>query len=218
VIATAQWAHGASVAVPNRSCEDGFLGIDTEIYLVRHGETEWNQQQRLQGRLDSPLTALGREQSERLGQILAARLGADHQLPMHVSPLLRARETAIIIRRYARGPDPIFDSRIQEISMGAWEGLTCDDVEARWPDLLDGGDNMWWFRAPGGEQYEEFKGRVENWLGALTGPVIVVSHGITGRLIRGLMLGLPATEALILPSPQDVVWHIINRKIEALSL
>jgi probable phosphoglycerate mutase len=103
--------------------------------------------------------------------------------------------------------------------MGAWEGLTCEDVEARWPDLVDGFyDTSWWFRAPGGESYEQFKGRVEDWLAELTGPVIAVSHGITGRLIRGAVLALPAAEALVLPSPQDVVWHLFDHQIEALCL
>jgi probable phosphoglycerate mutase len=207
-----------SVAVLNRSCKDGFLRIDKEIYLVRHGETEWNQQQRLQGRMDSPLTDLGRKQSERLGWILAAHLGTRHHLPMYVSPLPRTRQTAAIIRQYALGPEPIFEPRIQEISLGAWEGLTSEDVEARWPDLVDGYDEMWWFRAPGGERYEEFKARVAQWLGELTTAVIAVSHGITGRLIRGAVLGLPPSQALLLPSPQDVVWHMADHKIEALSL
>jgi probable phosphoglycerate mutase len=116
------------------------------------------------------------------------------------------------------GPEPIFEPRIQEISMGAWEGLTCEEVEARWPDLVDDYDAMWWFRAPGGERYEEFKARVEDWLAELTGTAIVVSHGISGRLIRGGVLGLPAKEALLLPSPQDVVWHMVDHTIEALSL
>lgn len=193
--------------------------MDTEIYLVRHGETEWNEQQRLQGRLDSPLTPCGREQAIRLGLILAARLGPHHRLPMYVSPLRRARETADIIRQYAQGPDPIYEERIQEISLGAWEGQTMVDVEARWPGLVeDYTGTAWWFRAPGGESYDQCKGRVEGWLTELTGPVIAVSHGITGRLIRGAVLGLPPQEALLLPSPQDVVWRLFNHHIEALCL
>jgi broad specificity phosphatase PhoE len=193
--------------------------MGTEMYLVRHGETEWNQQQRLQGQLDSPLTPHGREQAKRLGRILAARLGTHHQLPMYVSPLPRARETASIIRQYAQGPDPICEPRIQEISLGAWEGLTCSDVEARWPGLVDDyTGTAWLFRAPGGESYDQFKRRIEDWLAELTGPLIVVSHGQAGRLIRGVMLGLPTKESLVLPSPQDVVWRLSDHQIETLCL
>src|SRR5690348_15738685 len=98
-----------------------------EIYLLRHGETEWNKDGRLQGQRNSSLTPTGRQQAEQLGRLLAARLG--HQrLPLHVSPLDRARETASIIRQYVAGPEPIVDPRLQEMTLGQWEGLTRSEV------------------------------------------------------------------------------------------
>jgi probable phosphoglycerate mutase len=102
------------------------------------------------------------------------------------------------------------------MSLGAWEGMTREEVESAYPDVAD--DDAWWFRAPGGESYSQLKARIEEWISSLTSPVIAVSHGMAGRLIRGLLLGLPTEEALTLPSPQDVVWHLADHRIEALTL
>ena len=74
--------------------------MDAEIYLVRHGETEWNAQGRFQGCLDSPLTPNGREQARQIGMLLARVLEGYRGVTMHVSPLGRACETAEIIRKY----------------------------------------------------------------------------------------------------------------------
>ncbi len=89
--------------------------MDAEIYLVRHGETEWNTQGRFQGGLDSPLTRNGREQARQFGLLLARVLDGSRNFAMHVSPLGRTCETAEIIRKYipvAASREP----RIREVS------------------------------------------------------------------------------------------------------
>jgi probable phosphoglycerate mutase len=190
-----------------------------EIYLLRHGETRWNAERRLQGQHDSPLTPRGREQAQRLGKILAKHLGAHHHLPMFVSPLGRTRETAAIVQQYAESSRLIYEPRIQEMSLGAWEGLTRVEVDAGWPGVADGyGNPTWYFRAPGAESYTKCKQRIEAWMRELTAPVVAVSHGLAGRLIRGLYLALPRAQILALTVPQDVVWRLADGKIEALSL
>jgi broad specificity phosphatase PhoE len=187
-----------------------------EIYLLRHGETEWNKDGRLQGQRNSSLTPTGRQQAEQLGRLLAARLG--HQrLPLHVSPLGRARETASIIRQYVAGPEPIVDPRLQEMTLGQWEGLTRSEVNARWNGVVGDDSNAeWWFLAPGGESYDHFIQRVTSWLADLNGPVIAVSHGITTRMIRGQYLGLSRKESLSLPVPHGVIWRLAGGAIETI--
>ncbi len=184
--------------------------LSAEIYLLRHSETEWNAAKRFQGRLDSPLTHRGRDQAAQLGRALAAALGSRPALPMHVSPLGRARETAAIVGRHFLGFGPLVsEPRLQEVSMGSWEGLTRAEVEARWPGLLDGASRSdWYFRSPDGESYPDAIGRVRAWLEGLDGPVVAVSHGLLGRLVRGAWLDLPKEDALALPVPQDMVWHL----------
>ena len=193
--------------------------MQVEIYLLRHGETRWNTERRLQGQHDSPLAPRGREQAQLLGRILAKRLGAHHQLPMYVSPLGRTRETPAIVQQYAEGSHLIYEPRIQEMSLGAWEGLTRAEVDAGWPGVADGyGNPTWYFRAPGAESYAECKQRIDAWMRELAGPVVAVSHGVAGRLIRGLYLGLPREQILALTVPQDVVWRLADGKIEALKM
>lgn len=187
-----------------------------EIYLLRHGETEWNKEGRLQGQRNSCLTLRGRGQAEQLGRTLAARLGP-RQLPLHVSSLGRALETAAIIRRYVAGPEPIVDPRLQEMTLGEWEGLTRTEVNARWNGVVGDDSNAeWWFLAPGGESYDHFKQRVSSWLDGLNGPVIAVSHGITTRLIRGEYLGLSRRESLSLPVTHGVIWRLAGGSIETI--
>ncbi len=192
------------------------MTVRGSIYLVRHGETEWNAQGRFQGRLDSPLTPTGREQARRVGRLISAAIPPGAPVRMHVSPLGRTRRTAEIIQWFGRYPEPVLEPRLREVTMGSWDGLTQVDIEAGWPGLLDGSTRHdWYFRAPDGEGYETALARVDAWLGRIEGTVVAVSHGLLGRLIRGAYLGLPRAEALRLPVPQDVVWHFGDGDVRA---
>ena len=184
--------------------------MTTEVFLLRHGETRWNAAGRFQGQRDSPLTARGREQAAQLGRVLTGALAGRPPVPLHVSPLGRTRDTAAIVRRVAPALGPVtIEHRLQEVSTGAWDGLTRAEIEAGWPGTLDGASHYdWYFRAPDGEPYEAALRRVRAWMGELHGPVVAVSHGLLGRLVRGAWLGLPVDEMLSLPVPQDVVWHL----------
>lgn len=137
---------------------------------------------------------------------------------MHVSPLGRAQQRAAIIRAHGTYTSSVDEPRIQEVTTGAWDGLTHADIEAGWPGLLDGATTFdWYFRAPEGEAYEAAVTRVRSWLDAVDGSVVAVSHGLVGRLVRGAYLGLPREEALALLVPQDVVWHFAHGRVEALA-
>lgn len=97
------------------------------IYLLRHGQTEFNAERRIQGRCDSPLTALGRAQARGFGELLADQLGPDNHIPIISSPLGRAVETAGIVREHSGLQSPLqTDARLQEIGCGSWEKRSRD--------------------------------------------------------------------------------------------
>jgi broad specificity phosphatase PhoE len=188
-----------------------------DIYLIRHGETEWNAQGRFQGRLDSALTNTGVKQAEAIGSRLAGlELSFDAFI---TSPLGRTRQTAAIIAGLAGLPAVQCDDRLAEVSLGSWDGLTDIDIDAQWPGLLDGSTQFdWFFRSPNGESYDAVFQRAECWLRERQGVTVAVSHGLISRLIRGAYSGLPKTEALSLPVPQDVIWRLSNGRIEPISV
>jgi broad specificity phosphatase PhoE len=189
------------------------------IFLVRHGETEWNLARRIQGWGDSPLTRRGIAQAEAMGRVLRALPEAEG-LPIVSSPLGRARRTAEIIQAQRADLTPIqFDDRLKEISVGAWDGLDRDEIEALSPGIFDGdGRHEWYFQTPDGETYDVFAGRLAAWLEETTGrTLIVVAHGIVTRVLRGLYAGLPRAVALSLPVPQDVIWRLADGRIEEIA-
>ncbi len=189
------------------------------ILLVRHGETEWNRERRHQGRLDSPLTERGVAQAGAIGRLLA-RLPEAASAPLVASPQGRARRTAQIIREELGGTATLrIDKRLREHSVGSWDGLTYDEIEARLPGVFDGeGSHDWYFRAPDAENYPAFAGRVGQWLAEQdeAAPLIVVAHGLVSRLLRGLYAGLPRAAALSLPVPQDRFFRLCAGTIETL--
>ncbi|ATQ41419.1 histidine phosphatase family protein [Caulobacter mirabilis] len=186
------------------------------LYLVRHGQTEFNRAGRYQGRLDSPLTALGVEQGRRIGQRLAQLLpdGAD----LVASPLGRAAHTARLVAEAAGLSEPRLDDRLMEVSLGRWDGMTDEDIEAVYPGARNGTDRWnWYFASPDGERYEQLAARAGAWLAeaaASPRPLVAVSHGVTGRVIRGLYAGLSRIETLKLPVPQDAVFRLTGGEVE----
>ena len=186
-----------------------------QLYLIRHGETQWNATGKYQGRFDSPLTERGIRQAQGCGKALAGC--AEHVNHWYVSPLGRAQQTSAIVRSFGMYPPAQSTSLLSEVSAGSWDGLTQTDIDAQWPGLLDGSTQFdWYFRAPDGERYDDALDRVGKWLDQLSGVVVAVSHGLLGRLIRGTYLGLTKGETLSLPVPQDVIWQMENGRIEAI--
>ncbi|WP_246175071.1 histidine phosphatase family protein [Paracoccus limosus] len=155
------------------------------LYLLRHGQTEWNAQGRLQGRLDSPLTALGRGQAKRQAQLIAA---LPPELQCWSSPAGRAVETA----RIALGGRPLaFDARLAEIDIGAFTGRTLSELQSAHPEQFSGGGLDWYDRTPQGEDFAALHARVRSFLDGLRAPAIIVTHGVTLRMIRLVAMGLP---------------------------
>ena len=189
------------------------------ILLVRHGETEWNRERRIQGRFDSPLTERGVAQAHAIGR-LVQKLPEATSARIVASPLGRATRTAEIIARHLPArPEPTIDDRLREVSAGSWDGLTFRDIELRSPGTFDGdGRYEWNFRAPGGETYDGFAARVAEWMSdAVAAPfLIAVTHGVVSRVLRGLYASLPREIALTLPVPQDKVFRLSGGPIEEL--
>jgi probable phosphoglycerate mutase len=160
------------------------------LYYVRHGLTEWNRQQRLQGRHDVPLIAEGRIQATRCGEILRALLARDGRVPGDLvyvsSPLVRARETMELVRAALGLPAAEYDvdARLAEIAFGDWEGLTYEDVIARDGDVVAKRErDKWGFLPPGGESYAQVTARVGAWYDALEHDAVVTAHGGTARAL-----------------------------------
>lgn len=181
------------------------MTIRSPIFLIRHGQTEWNAAGRFQGALDSPLTRLGERQADAIGRALAREAaGLATPLAAHVSPRGRARRTAELASVHL-ALDEAIEPRLAEINMGAWDGLTTFEIDADYPGALDGLERTeWMFRGPGGETFDDLSARVAAWLEGLEDrPVAAFSHGLAGRVIRGLYLGQTRRDMLAQASPQD---------------
>jgi broad specificity phosphatase PhoE len=166
----------------------------TTLILVRHGETDWNRENRFQGHADPPLNDLGRRQSAELAETLA-RERVDR---VYTSPLRRASETAVILGgRLGLEVEPL--EALREIDVGAWSGLTRDDIAERFPEAwarwLDGGHEY-----DGGETYAELGGRVIPALFDLAAKhpgevVVVVTHGGPSRVAQAYAAGVDYVES-----------------------
>jgi broad specificity phosphatase PhoE len=164
------------------------------IYYIRHGETSWNAEGRLQGTLDIPLNELGRKQAVNAGNVLAGLLqrdGRDKQkLPFVSSPLGRARTTMDLVREVLDLPPGGYaiDDRLREIGYGRWEGSTLAEIRAKDPELFAKRQTeKWTMAAPGGESYAAVQARIQDWYDSLQGDVVTVAHGGT---CRALMVAL----------------------------
>jgi broad specificity phosphatase PhoE len=164
------------------------------LYYIRHGETDWNVEGRLQGQRDIPINASGRAQARRCGEILRDLLARDAvdpgQLDFVSSPLGRARETMELLRASAELEPTGYrvDARLSEISFGRWEGFTISELRQRWPDAVDERErDKWSFVPPEAESYATMSVRVRDWYDALTRDTVAVAHGGT---LRGLVVQL----------------------------
>ncbi len=190
------------------------------VYLVRHGQTEWNLAGRLQGQGDSPLTADGIDQAARAGRLLWTLLGGEAPPALASSPLGRALATAEIVCREAGwvASEIRLDARLKEADYGRWEGSTKAEVKARFPAAWRARQlDRWGTRPPGGESYADLARRAADWWLAHTEtarPVVVVSHEMMSRVLRGCYLGLDASEMLELDHPHEQVFVLAGGRIE----
>lgn len=186
------------------------------ILLLRHGQTEFNREKRFQGHLDSPLTDLGVRQAVAMGRMVRDLMGETHGWRMVVSPLGRARRTAEIVGVATGLTEIEIDPRLIEITVGEWDGRLRSEAEA----VAGAGFTRsgWDFSSPNGEPFEATAERTRLWLEGLPPEpqrrIIAVSHGVTGRVLRGVYAGLDRASTLDQPVPQDAVYRLQNGQID----
>ncbi|MBY6054960.1 histidine phosphatase family protein [Leisingera daeponensis] len=178
-----------------------------KIWLLRHGQTEWNAERRIQGQLESPLTPQGVEQARRQATLMAPVMA---QKPAcYASPLGRAQQTADI----ALGGAPfVTDPRLAEAYAGAFQGMSLAEVAAEYPQIHRANPrNLDLFcEAPGGEGYGRFHARILDFMQSLAGPSVVVAHGLLGQVMRGIVCGLTRDRMAALPNGQGCVYVLEN--------
>lgn len=190
------------------------------LYYVRHGETDFNVEGRLQGRRDTVLNARGRRQAMDCGNVLADLFARDgrgaEDFPYVASPLQRARETMQLLR-ITLGLDPAaydVDDRLMEISYGEWEGLTLPEIDVRVPGVLAKRDrDKWDFAPPGGESYRQLTARIGEWYAGMTHDTVVAAHGGGVRALMALFNVLPREEATHAHVAQGVVYVFADGKM-----
>ena len=183
------------------------------IILARHGQTVFNKAGRYQGACDSPLTPLGVRQARKVGA--AVRSLVRGRPSLWSSHLGRAVATAKIVKEVAELPcDLQVDERLREVSVGCWDGLTDEEIEHVSPGACDGASRFdWFFRSPDGESFEEAEQRLRQWLLEVEMRPecqVVVSHGLSGRILRGVYSRLPKDQTLRLDVSQDVVFVLAD--------
>jgi broad specificity phosphatase PhoE len=151
----------------------------TEIWLIRHGQTDWNLEGRLQGQLDVPLNETGMEQARALAETLKGKSFS----AIYSSDLLRARQTVGIISDVL-GLPVTFDRRLREIYQGEVEGMLFSDVILKFENaLVDRTHDPVNSRLPGGESVAELAARFRDCVDEIAAgqhayPVLVVAHGL----------------------------------------
>ncbi len=188
------------------------------VYVLRHGQTEWNRERRVQGSSESHLTPLGRAQAAAQGRILAPILVARPDMRLVCSPLIRTRQTAELALAGAL-ERVTYDPRLAEVHMGDWEGHLRADLEPHHPILRDPHTAVLaqCVQAPNGEDFEALHARVADFLTGVEGPTVVVSHGITGAVLRGILMGLDFDGMADLDHGQGCVYVLENGTEVALS-
>lgn len=190
------------------------------LYFCRHGETAANVEKRFQGHTsDTPLTPKGREQSRTIAHSLRAAVPDVGALAYVCSPLTRACTTMEIVLSELGLPKDRYrtDTRLEEIDLGIWDGLTDEEARALDPAMFEKrGDDKWHVRVPGGENYADVAARAESWLGDLAADTFAVSHGAFTRILRGLFAGLSWKQMSDLDEKQGVTFRVVGSAVTTL--
>ncbi|MGI9490315.1 MAG: histidine phosphatase family protein [Geminicoccaceae bacterium] len=195
------------------------MGEKRALYLIRHGQTEWNLEGRLQGGKDSPLTVLGRQQANGVAISLKVRPPS----LILASPLGRARKTAEIIAK-ALDISIEKDDRLGELRFGAAEGLTLKAIDERWPDFRARREqNKWSTRWPDGESCADANQRISSYVADTLShhledrsdaPLAVVGHETMNMILMGRLLDLDPSMVTQLSQPNHVVYRIDGRLVD----
>lgn len=192
-----------------------------DFYFARHGETDWNRENRYQGSRDIPLNRTGQLQADANGVLLRELIERDGvdpaSLKWFASPLSRASETMDRMRAAFDVPLPpvIHDRRLIEISFGKLEGRLHSEIAREHAALAPAqrDENYWQFRPEGGENYDDVAARLVDFARELTQHAVVVAHGGVLRVLRHLVEGAPRADVLNWPPPQGVIAHFTRGRM-----
>ncbi|TKT81127.1 histidine phosphatase family protein [Aquamicrobium sp. LC103] len=193
--------------------------MDFICYFVRHGQTDWNAEYRLQGQADTDINAVGRAQADGNGRRLAGLIGTPENFRFVASPLRRTRETMERIRGAMGLPPEGYetDDRLIEVHFGDWQGHTFDELELVDPGCTARRDaDKWHFLPPGehAESYEMLAARVRSFVEEIAGPTVCVTHGGVIRSIFRLTGSLGPEECSALTIPQDRILRMSDGRLE----
>jgi probable phosphoglycerate mutase len=169
------------------------------IYFIRHGETDWNAQGRLQGRQETDLNARGRVQAVLAAQALRDQVADPSRLDFVSSPMVRTRQTMNILRETLGLPVPGYrlDERLREIGFGLWEGLSWKDIRRTAPaDYARRERDRWTYVPAGGESYADVAMRLAGVLDDLQRDTVIVSHGGVARTLLTLAGSVAPADAV----------------------
>ena len=167
------------------------------FYIARHGETVFNAAERVQGAAPhTPLTRSGFAQADEMGLALRTLLGPKPDLILWSSPTGRALQTLAIVAEHLEldWNEARVDARLDEMSMGQWGGRFYRDIERDHGPFIDRAAGLFRARPPGGEWYEGIAERLRSWLDDIAGDDgdrLIVTHGISSRVLRGVLTGAP---------------------------
>jgi probable phosphoglycerate mutase len=180
-----------------------------EFYFIRHGETEWNAEQRLQGQREIPLNSKGQNQANKNGERLRTLINAD-AYQFISSPMDRTVETMHRVRHSMGLVKDNFatDARLKEVSFGDLEGFTLDELAEQRPEFAKARKaDRWHFMPPNGESYDNASERVIEWVKTVDKPSVIVAHGGICRILRKYLLNLTPNEIEEYYVAQDRIFH-----------
>jgi broad specificity phosphatase PhoE len=189
------------------------------IYFVRHGETAWNAEGRLQGQAENDINENGRRQADLNGarlRELVADLGA---FDFVASPMRRTRETMERVRAAMGLPPQDYrtDPRLVEVNFGDWQGFTFAELEAAQAGVTrPRKKNKWNFLPPGfgAESYQMLMERILPWLNEVSEPTVCVTHGGVMRTVFRIIDGTDPNEAAALEIFQDRVLRLEGGRLD----
>jgi len=189
--------------------------VTPTIYFVRHGETDWNAEGRLQGQQDVPLNARGRVQAEEAGARLRGLVMDYAGLDYVASPMHRTRETMERLREtiFLDPKDYRLDPRLVELTFGDWEGRTWKEDRKAEPQMAAARErDKWGYVPPNGESYAMLMDRVRPVLADVARDTVIVAHGGVARAFLALACGVHPRQAASIDIWQGKVLVIEGRK------
>jgi probable phosphoglycerate mutase len=179
--------------------------VSSRWFIARHGETVFNAASRMQGEAPhTPLTRAGFAQADEMGALLRALLGPKPALTLWSSPAGRALQTLAVIAEHLEldWHQARTDDRLREIDIGAWGERYYADVLAEDDKVFDRTTGLFARRPPGGEFYDDVSVRLRAWLDETAdedGDRLIVMHGMSSRVLRGLLTGAPVRDGFAAP-------------------